>query len=167
MVPDDPSGSFQANPEASNDKTLVRISPTKILQALCYVLWRGEVVQSLSLHRPDYFVKISSEGGSIASLIYHLVFIFPLFWARSALFAATATTSGLKVWVQLTEVSLSRLPTLVWGSFLLVGCQEALLTSAASSPWFEDMWIAFFMLVCLNTYQYPGRYYYKTYSVHA
>ena len=100
-------------------------------------------------------LRFPQKEEALPAWFYHLVFIFPLFWARSALFAATAITSGLKVWVQLTAVSLSRLPTLVWASFSLVGCQEALLTSAASSPWFEDMWIAFFMLVCLNTYQYP------------
>ena len=56
MLPDDPSGSFQSYPKAGNNKTMVRITTTKILQALCYVFWRGEVVQSLCLYRPDYLV---------------------------------------------------------------------------------------------------------------
>ena len=112
MAPDDPSGSFQANPETSNDETLVRISTTKVLQALGNVLWRGEVVQSLGLHWPEWllrrdFLRTNPD-------FCHLVFIFPLFRARSALFAATATTRGLKVWVQLTEVSFDSIKLKPW-----------------------------------------------------
>ena len=82
--------------------------------------------------------RLSVTMPFLAILIYHLVFIFPLFRARSALFAATATTSGLKVRVPLKEVSFFRLSTLVWGSSSQGGCRGALLTSIASSPWLED-----------------------------
>ena len=69
---------------------------------------------------PDF-----SPGFHISSLLSQICFVCchcDHKWAESL----SAIDRGFTV----------RLPTLVWGSFSQVGCQEALLTSTASSPWF-------------------------------